>query len=121
MHRRGRDARTPQTAGQLDGEHDVGELGLVVGTLSGVVASALQVVEVDAAQALCAGRNRDDPRRCAGFEPIKEQVGEEERRQVVEGKRVLLAIGRQVPVRPEPADVVHQHIQPRVGVEDSDG
>ena len=117
----GRDAGALEAAGQLVGEHDVGELGLVVGALSGVVASALQVVELDAAHRLCAGGDGDDPCGCAGLEPIQQQVGEQERGEVVEGERALQAVGGQVAVRPEPADVVDQHVQPRVGVEDRDG
>lgn len=40
---------------------------------------------------------------------------------MVEGERALQAIGGQVSVRPEPADVVDQRVQPRIGVEDRDG
>ena len=40
---------------------------------------------------------------------------------MVEGERVLKAVGGWVPMCPEPADVVDQHVQSRVGVEDGGG
>src|SRR5439155_14278011 len=89
----GRDAGAFEAAGQLVGEHDVCELGLAVGALSGVVASALQVLEIDPAPRLCAGGYGDDPCGCACLEPIQKQVGEQERGEVVERERVLQAVG----------------------------
>src|SRR5205085_2211278 len=117
----GRDAAAGEAAGQLGGEQDVGELGLAVGARSGVVASALQVVERDPALRLGAGGDGDAPCGGAGREPLQEQGGEQERGQVVEGERALQAVGGQVAVGPEPADVVDQHVQPRVGGEDRAG
>src|SRR2546421_9412824 len=45
------------------------------GALCGVVASTLQVVELDPAPRLFAGRDGDDPCGCAGLGPIQKQVG----------------------------------------------
>ena len=36
---------------------------------------------------------------------------------MIEREGVLEAVGGDVPVRPEPANVVHQHVQPRIPVE----
>jgi hypothetical protein len=44
-----------------------------------------------------------------------EETGQQERREVVDREGALQAVGGEVPVGPEPADVVDQHIQPRVG------
>ena len=85
------------------------------------MAGPLQVVEVDPAHRLCARGDSDDPCGCAGLEPIKQQVGEQERGEVVEGERALQTVGGQVSVCPEPADVVDQHVEPWVSVENADG
>ena len=52
-------------AGQLVGEHHVGQLRLAVSALPGVVPHALQVIEGDAAPAVGAGGDGDDPGGCA--------------------------------------------------------
>jgi hypothetical protein len=55
----GRDAAVTvgalDAASQLVTKHDVGELGLAVSTLSGVVANALEVVELDSTLRLYVG------------------------------------------------------------------
>jgi hypothetical protein len=78
-----------QPSGELVGEQHVGELGLAVRPCPGVGLLALKVVEVDAALGLCIGGDRDYPRRGALLQPIDEQVGEQERCEVVEGKGEL--------------------------------
>ena len=113
----GGDPTALQAARQLVGEHHVGQLGCVVGTLPRVLLLTLQVVEVEATCRMRAGRHGDDPGWGAGFEPVEQQVGEQKRREVVEREGVLQAIGGDVPVRPEPADVVDQHVQPRIPLE----
>src|ERR1700693_4820583 len=40
---------------------------------------------------------------------------------MVDGECLLQSVGRQVSVCPKPTDVVDQHVEPRVGVEDRDG
>src|ERR1019366_9734398 len=97
------------------------ELGLAVRALAGVVASALEVVEVHPTHGWSAGGGGDHPCGCAGLQSVQKQVGQQERGEVVEGKRALEAVGRRVSVCPEPADVVDQYVQPRVGVEDIGG
>jgi hypothetical protein len=62
-----------------------------------------------------AGRDGDDPGGCAGGEAVQQQAGQQERCEVVEREGALQAIGGEVPVSPEPADVIDQHIQPRIG------
>ena len=110
-----------EAARQLVREHDVGEFGLVVGALSRVAASALQVIELDPAHRLRAGGDGNDPSGCAGLEPIHKQVGEEKRSEVVEGEGALQAVGSRVSVGPEAADIVDQHVQTRVSLEDNGG
>jgi hypothetical protein len=64
------------------------------------------------------GRDGHHPRRHAGLEPLEQQVGQKERGKVIERERVLQPVGGLVAMRPEPADVVEEDIQPQVGVED---
>ena len=78
---------------------------------------ALQVLEVDRAHRLGAGRHRDDPRRSARLQSIQQQIREQERGQVVDGKGVLQAVGGDVARRPEAPDVVDQHVEARIRVE----
>ena len=75
-----------QSPGQFVAEQDVGQLGLVVGPCAEVAALALQVVEVDAAKLVGVGGDDDDAGGGAVLEPVEEQVGEQERREVVEGE-----------------------------------
>jgi hypothetical protein len=82
-----------QPAGQLVGEQDVGELGLVVGHGTGVVPLTLKVGEVDAPLSMRVGRNRDHSGRRAVRQPVEEQVGKEERRKVVKGEGAFEAVG----------------------------
>jgi len=63
-----------------------------------------------------AGRDGDDPGGRARGEPVQQQIGQQERREVVEREGALQAVGGEVPVSPEPADIVNQHVQPRIGV-----
>ena len=51
------------------------------------------------------------------LQPIQEQAGEQERREVVDGEGVLEPVGRQASGVPVAADVVHQHIDPRQAVQ----
>jgi len=92
----GGDGGALQPPGQLVGEQDVGELGLVVGLRAGVGPFALQVVEVDLPHGLRVGRDRDDAGRSALHQAVAEQVGEQERREMVEGEGVLESVGGDV-------------------------
>jgi len=92
----GRDTGVFKAAGKLVGEYDIGELRLAVGRLPGVIAGALQVVELDPALCLYVRGNGDDSRGCAGLEPIQKEVGEQEGGKVVDSECVLQAIGRRV-------------------------
>ena len=117
VQRGGRDPTALQASRQFVGEHHVGQLGRVVGALPRVLQLALQIVEIQAAERMGAGGHSDNPRRCAGLQPVQQQVRQQERGEVIERERVLQAVGGDVPVRPEPADVVDEHIQARVPVE----
>ena len=59
----GGDAGSLQTAGELVGEEDVGELGLPVDLAGGVVAVGPEVVEIERAFAVYLRRDGDDPGR----------------------------------------------------------
>ena len=109
-----RDARPLEPAGQLVGEQDVGQLGLVVRALTAVAPLALEVVEVDAAHGLRARRDGDDPGRGGGPEPVQQQVRQQERREVVDRERALQTVLRDMPCRPVAAHVVHQDVEARV-------
>ena len=50
-------------------------------------------------------------------ESVEQQVGKQERGQVVDGKGALQAVGGGVPGGPDPARVVDQHLQPGIGVQ----
>src|SRR2546423_9341812 len=62
---------------------------VAVTPLPRVLLLTLQVVEVQVAERMRAGGHGNDPGRCAGLEPIQQQVGEQERREVIERERVL--------------------------------
>jgi hypothetical protein len=70
--------------------------------LPGVVPLALQVIEVQPALGVGAGGDGDDPGGRAGGEPVQQQAGEQEGREVVEREGVLEAVGGDVPVGQNP-------------------
>ena len=106
-----------QSAGQLVGEQDVGELGLVVGPCAGVGPFALEVVEVDSPHGLHVGGDRDHAGRGAALQPAEEQAGEQERREMVEGEGALEPVSGDMPGVPVPPGVVNQHIDPGKALE----
>lgn len=56
--------------------------------------------------------NGDNAGAAAGTQPIGEQVCEQERRKVIDGKRSLNAVDRQLSARKDRAGVIDQHINP---------
>ena len=88
--------------------------------LPGVAALALQVTEVNLSCRVGA-EDTVTIRAGAGLEPVQEQAGEQERGQVVDGEGVFQAIGGDPAGGLEPARVVDQHVQPRVGGQDLAG
>jgi hypothetical protein len=58
------------------------------------------------------GGDGDHAGRGARPQPVEEQVGEQERREVVEGEGVLESVGGDMPGVPVPAGVVDQHVDP---------
>jgi hypothetical protein len=121
VHGVGRDRGGREPAGEFVGEQDVRELGLVVRPCTGVGAFALQVVELDAAHGMRVGGDGDHPGRGAVPQPVQEQVGEQERREMVECERALEPVGGDVPAVPVSADVIDQHIEPGEALEDRTG
>jgi len=53
----------------------------------------------------------DDARRGVLGQPVQEQVGQQERREVVQREGVLEPVSGDVPGVPVAADVVHQHVE----------
>ncbi len=96
---------------ELVGEQHVGELGLVVRSLSAVAPLALQVVEVDPAHGLRARGDVHDPRRRARDEQVQEEPRQLEVGEVVEGERELDPVFGGVPVGIEVAGAVHEDVQ----------
>src|SRR5215208_568034 len=117
MQRVGRDGRVLKPPGQLVAEQYVGELGLVVSTCPGVDPCALEVVEVDAPLGVGVGGHRYDAGWDALLQPVQQQGGEQERREMINGEGSLQPVGGGVPGIPVPADVIDQHIDPRQGLE----
>src|SRR6266540_1538634 len=117
MQRVGGDEAALQPAGQLVGEQDVGELGLAVGPCAGPGTFALEVVEVDSPLGVRVGGDRDHAGWGALVQPVEEEIGEQERRQMVEGEGALEPVSGDVPGVPVPPDVVDQHIDPGEALE----
>ena len=117
MQRVGGDAGGRQPAGQLVGEQDVGELGLVVGACAGVGPFALQVAEVDPPHGVHVGGDRDHAGRGAVVQPVQEQAGEQERREMVDGEGALEPVRGDIPGVPVPPGVVEEHIDPGKALE----
>ena len=93
MQRIGGDRAGWDPAGQLVGEQDVGQLGLAVGPCRGIRPLPL---------GLGVGGDGDHPRRGALLQSVEEQVGEQERRQMVEGEGALQPAGGDVAGVPVP-------------------
>jgi len=84
----------------------------VVGPRPGAGPLALQVVEVDPSPCVRVGRHGDHPGRAGLLHAVQEQVGEQERREMVDRKGASQPVGGDVPSVPVPADIVDQHIDP---------
>jgi hypothetical protein len=70
----------------------------------------LEIAEVDVSGGLSTGRHRDHPRRRALVEPVEEQLGEQERGEMVQRERQLEAVGGDVARVPVATDVVDQYV-----------
>jgi hypothetical protein len=91
---RDRGAVRCESALQLVGEHQVGELGLAVGGGATVRALPLQVVEVDGGpDAVTGAADRHHPGARDGQEPLQQQAGEREVAEVVGAELELEAVG----------------------------
>ena len=117
MQRIGGDRGVFEPPSQFVAEHDVGKLGLAVRPCSGVGLLALEVAEVDAPGGMRVGGDRNHPGRRALQEPVQQQVGEQKRREMVEGEGAFESVYGDVAGIPVPADIVDQHIDPRKAVQ----
>ena len=96
-----------QTALQLGGEQQVGELGLAVGTPRPVaLALPVEIVEVDLAEAVGARGDGDD----AAGDVLQQQVGEREVAEMVGAELQLEAVRRPDQRRDHHAGVVDQQV-----------
>ena len=77
--------------GQLEAEHDLGELALLVGPDAAVVVLEHEVVEVE--RLLTDRCDVDDPCRCGAPEQRQQLEGEQEGGQVVDGEPQFVAVG----------------------------
>ena len=122
MERGRRDAGPLQSPRELVGEHHVGQLRLVVGAsepeyFRSPIRSSKSILPID-----CAPDDTVTMRAGAlAMSRSSRRLGQQERREVVEGERVLQTVGGDVAMRPEAADVVEQDVEPRVGREDLGG
>ena len=83
------------------------------------MALSLEVVEVDAPQGFRVGGESDYPGRFVGLrQSVQEEVGKQERCQMVEGEGVLQPVCCDVPGVPVPPDVVDQHVEPGKDADD---
>jgi len=89
-----------ELGGQVEGEHDLGELALGVGASVAVALPEHDVVEVDGT--LGHGRHVDDPCRCALAQEREQLPGEEEAREVVDLEVELVAVVADPPGTLEP-------------------
>ena len=90
----GRDSGSLQTARQLIGEEDIRQFRLTVSAKAerSVALLTLQVGKVDLGILVCCRADGDDARRGARLQPIQQEVGEQERRQVVHRQRQFYAV-----------------------------
>ncbi len=110
----GRHPRAVEPSSQLVGEQDQRQLGLVVRPHPVVILFGHQVVKVDRRFAVVIASDIDHPRRRAGLEHVQQQVGEQERRQVVDREDGLNAVYGHRSFAQSDASVVDQHVQVRV-------
>ena len=107
----GRDAAALELLGQVEGEHDQGELALAVGLNTAVVALEHHVLEVD--RSLAGRAHVDDPRRGRALDQRQQASGEQEGCEVVDREGQLVAVGALLTAAggADPG-VVDEHVDP---------
>src|SRR5208282_2956353 len=79
---------------QLEGEQQVGELALPVSHPLAVAMLPLEIVETNAAHAMRAAADVDDPGALGGAQAIEQQAGQREMPQVIGAELHLEAVRR---------------------------
>ena len=106
-------ARALEFLGEIDGEHDLGELALAVGGDAAVAPGQHDVREVD--RLLAGRRDVDDARRRGGLQQRQQLVGQQEAREIVHREAQLVAVDAGLPARHRPcradAGVVDQEVE----------
>jgi hypothetical protein len=74
------------------GEQDVRQLAVGIRTPAVPVALLAGVIEVEAGSGVRVGGDRDHPRGCGPGQFRQQQVGQQERRQMIDGEDVLEAV-----------------------------
>src|SRR5690348_12972116 len=112
MQRVGRHPGSVQLPRQLIREEDIGELRFAVDAEGEVAAAVLHIVEGNVGAGMHGGGDGDDAGGRAGFQRLEQQVGQQERREVIERERHLNAV-RRLAAAPEEdrAGVVDEHVQ----------
>src|ERR1700722_18837417 len=95
---------------ELPGEQDVLQLRGAVGQLRGEVPVVVQVVDVQMSEQARARAGGLDYRGAAGQQRVHEEIGQQERGEVVDLKGLLEPVGGLGAVAEDAAGVVHQHV-----------
>ena len=98
-------------------EEHVGKLGIRIRAQPRPPSLQLEVVEVEHPAPVRVRAGDDNPRRRGGPEPVEQQIREQERRQVVDRERSLVAVLGQLATMRVGAGVVDQHVDAVVAVE----
>ncbi len=83
---------------QLVSEHDIGKFGAPVGHETSVIFLELQIIEIHLYAFMRRRRHIDYAGRSAGLQPLKEQIGQQEVAQVVEGESLFKSFRCHLPM-----------------------
>ena len=114
MQAGGDHAAAVEPACQGAGEQDVAQLGAPVGLERGPVLLADHRGGVEAGAAMRLRRDGDDARGGRGAQPVEQQIGQQERRQMVDRDGQLVAVLGQLRAGRDQPGIVDQHVEPLV-------
>ena len=69
---------------QFPGEQNVAEFGAAVGPHHCPIVRACEIASIDAVAAVRLRGDRDDPRRCRSLQAVEQQIGQQERCEVID-------------------------------------
>jgi hypothetical protein len=120
-HRDRRGAAARESALQLEGEEEVGELALPIGPPGPVGALALEVVEANAPDAVHGAAHGHHPRARGRQQQVQQEPGQREVAEVVGAELHLEAVGREGARDRHDPGVVHQQVQGGVALAEGVG